>query len=1682
MKKNKLFILLYLFLIAGLTKNITAQTYSNSWINYSQSYYRFKIYEDGIYRITYGNMLAAGIPVASVAPERFQIFGRGQEIYIHVHNQSTGVWSSGDYIEFYAQKNDGWYDSALYRFPEYQPDREYSLFTDTATYYLTWNNSFNNKRLSLENDNNYQAYTAAPYVIKDLYKSYNSKYIDGVPLITNNNGTVYDPEYAQGEGFYDFPFYLGGSRTLSVSTKNAYSNGQQAEVSFVLMGASNYSGANPDHHVRIQFAGQTMDTIFEGYKMLKISKNIAASALGSNNTSFTFSSINDLGSGADRNAVSYIEIKYPHTTAFENSDFFEFDVPDATQAKTYLEISNFNGGNSPLLYDIDNHKRILVTKSGSIYKTLIPNSGSVKHCVLVGQSKIHNGISLEPVGFNAQFKDYITQYPNADYIIITHKSLTASSSSFYNVDDYAAYRNSTGYNVMVVDIDDLYDQYSYGIAKNPMAIRNFMKRAIGELNNIPKNLFIIGKAYYPDVYRKTAQYFNETLVPSFGSPPSDVLLTAHILDTTYRQAVPTGRLAAKNLDHLDLYLNKVMQYEDPNLNPPAEWKKKALFFSGGDKLSLQNTIKNYMKAYQKIYEDTSYGGTVRTFYKTSTDPIQINLAAQIKGLINSGVNMLNFFGHAAGIGFDISIDNPSEYSNYGKYPFLIANSCFAGDLYQPNVGTVSSSEAFILIRDKGAIAYLGSVTTGSTGYLNIYTKEIFKNYCRKSYGKSIGFITKNTVQNVFTTINHNLYMGVKEVSLEMTLHGDPALILNAYEKPDYEVSPPAVYTDPEIVTTEKDSFLLNVVVTNLGKAVNDSIVVEIVRTLPDLKTKQKKTLLIKGPNYKDTLQLWFGINSMDDVGKNIISVSVDANSNVDELNENNNFVSILVDIKAADLKPVYPPEFAIVPDNHITLKASTFYALSPKKDYVFQIDTSAYFNSPLLESSVISSKGGVVEYTVLQALIDSAVYYWRVSIDSVAGGHYNWRNSSFQYISGERGWSQADFFQFENNTYRLALFNKPQRRFDFVNDITVLKCINGIWPYIAWNMPQYQLNGIQMAYAECVDNGLKFAVIDPISGKPWYSHNNGNNIGPYGNYHCKSYDYASFEFPTNDFIGIKDTVWYRRAADFVAQIPDGYMVLMRTARHVYPSQFPEYLYKAIDSLGANYIRSMPDDRPYILWGVKGDLGNATEIIGDSLQANITLVDSFKTRWKEGYIASPVIGPTSKWYALGWHVHSQDSINTDSVRLALIGIEPDGTMDTVFRDLTPDSTFVSKLNDKMPASDYPYCKLVCFMKDDSLHTPAYIDRWQIFYKEVPELAIAPKQKFLFHADTLLRGDSLKISIAYRNISKTDLGDSLLVRYWIVDSYKQRRDLGFKRLPKINAQSYLVDSLIQETKSLTGNCSFFIDINTINPATNFFDQAELTHINNNIEIPFFVKEDDSPPVLDVTFDGIHILDGDIVSAKPEITISLSDDNKFIALDDTNSFKVYLSVPGNAARKRIYFYKNGEEQLQFIPAELPKNKARVVYKPVFDKDGEYTLYVQALDPSLNLSGVNDYQIKFNVVNKSTITSLLNWPNPFTTKTHFVFTLTGSQVPDYFMIQIMTISGKVVKEIDMSELGNIHVGRNITDYTWDGTDEYGDRLANGIYLYRVITKINGESIEHRNSGADDFITKEFGKMYLMR
>jgi len=81
-------------------------------------------------------------------------------------------------------------------------------------------------------------------------------------------------------------------------------------------------------------------------------------------------------------------------------------------------------------------------------------------------------------------------------------------------------------------------------------------------------------------------------------------------------------------------------------------------------------------------------------------------------------------------------------------------------------------------------------------------------------------------------------------------------------------------------------------------------------------------------------------------------------------------------------------------------------------------------------------------------------------------------------------------------------------------------------------------------------------------------------------------------------------------------------------------------------------------------------------------------------------------------------------------------------------------------------------------------------------------------------------------------------------------------------------------------------------------------------------------------------------------------------------------------------------------------------------------------------------------------------NYPNPLNDATSFTFKLT--QIPDEIKIKIFTIVGRLIKEI---RLGFSQLNFDFNKIYWEGKDEDGDQLANGVYLYKVIMKAGDKS-----------------------
>jgi hypothetical protein len=1498
--------------------------------------------------------------------------------------------------------------------------------------------------------------------------------------------TIWDSQYDIAEGYIGNDF-VGTSSSNNIATPNVYTSGPTtANVKSII-----FSKSFNNHHLNVSFnSSLIVDSTRFGYYLWKFNNSIPVSSI----TTTSNVTIAALDPDNDRNAISLIEISYPKTFNFEAQSTYEFTI--TAGPRKYIEITNFNNrSTTPILYDLTNNLRITAVIVGTTLRFSLPSSSTDRICYLRSDASV-DYTSVNTLS-NVNFTDLRALSAQGDYVIISHPSLYDDGSGNNWVEEYRKYRDinasSTGtYYARTIDIDQIYEQFGYGVPKSPVAYRNFISYAIDQWTIKPKYLFLVGKGREYNSARNGGTSYNQNLIPSFGQPASDVMITG--VRGNYVQRVATGRLSAVNGLDVKNYLDKVIQYEseqrtvgDPHQNlQKKEWMKEVLHLGGGTTTAEQTEFKNYLTNYKNRIQRDSFGAHVNSLFKSSTAPIDISATEFLKSKIDSGISLMTFFGHSASGTFDISIDEPENYHNVGKYPIIYSNGCFAGDLFTSTQGI---SERFVLAPQKGSIAFIASTGLSLSTVLNSYATQFYNSFCGYNYGKSIGENMKYAVG----AMKSSSYIYNEMISHEVTLHGDPALKFNNYNAPDYMISPETVFFNPPVITASIDTFELNIATTNLGMAIVDSYAVEVTRILADgsqILYRQN----VKAPFYRDTVI--FRIPTIlaggTGLGINNFSISVDADDEIpSELSESNNYIlnGVSTTIQSEDILPIYPYEFSIVPHQNINFKASTVNPFAAAKWYVFEVDTTELFNSPIKQQLKKFQIGGVVHFNPTITYADSVVYYWRVSQDSTSPtSAYSWHNSSFIYITNEYpGWNQSHYFQWKKDNYS-NLFIDNNRILKFVPDLKAVEVNTGLWNGYGgpttFERIEWKLNGANMHRARMIGcgatYGINIAVIDPVTGLPWHSSiNPGSNYNAtYGSYHC-SYqpdDQYAFTFRTTGTHPTLGIPWSDVINHFIDSIPAGYYILIYSQNKPLYTSWDASLRSKILGLGATQLLDLFNgiaDGPYAFFCKKGDLTYPIqEQYKNSWSQEVSLAFSIIGTWNQGAFTTPKIGPSTDWGSVHWRFNNMEFPKTDNESIDIIGVDAAG-IETKLKTLT--STLDTSIH-FINAVQYPFIKLRFNTDDYANRTPTQPHYLRVLYKEVPEVALNPAIFYKLTKDTMQQGNTLNLQCAVESIVDIDM-DSLLVKYDVSDAthstnlYYHRGD-SIKGLDTVNIN---FDLNILGANYI-GQNYLVVELNPNN------DQLEQYHFNNFGLLKFYVSGDDVNPLLDVTFDGKHILNGDIVSAKPNIFITLKDDSKFLALDDTSVLSVSLRYPDGSIHK-IYYDNN---ILSFYPADLTRlnieNKARVEFKPILLDDGKYELIVTDQDKSGNVSHRSNYRITFEVINKSTITNVLNYPNPFTTSTRFVFTLTGAEIPTYFKIQIFNATGKVVKEITQDELGPITIGRNLTQYAWNGTDEFGDALGNGVYFYRVVSTIDDEKIEHRTESFDKYFKKGFGKMLLIR
>lgn len=1658
---RKLLIVFFLLRFCALN----AQSYGYEWIKNDQPYFKLKVVQSGIYRINPSTLSAAGVNLTGLNPKRFQLFRNGIEQAVFIHGESDGTMDPQDYIEFWGEKNDGRLDSQLYATTSWQPHTYKSMFDDTAMYFLTIlpeTSVLNGLRYAQTQDANFLSYTPEGYCVQEIITTPTEEYLYGIDWAgPSSDVRYYESEYTSGEGWASARLGMGNLRNYTLNTPFKAGTGPSPTLEVKVIGASNASNVSINHHVQLLLGADANppvvvgDQTFSAYQVVKFNPSITQSQIGSNTTSLVMKVVNDLGAASDYSSLSYIKFSYARQSQLGNSTSLLFTVlHQQGGVKSRMVFNGFGSGvqNAPVVYDLTLKQRLYAAYASQTVNVLVLNDGKPHQMYICDSSDIKEINQLQAVNFPA-----VNPLNNYEYLIVTNDKVMAAATN------YATYR-SNHFNVLKVTADELYDYYTYG-NHHPLAVKRLATHLIKQSVTAPKYLLLAGRGYQTDLLNNSTNVQNN-LVPSIGVPSSDAMFSAGINGAGYYAEIATGRIAATNNAELQNYLDKLIDYETASDSILA-WRKNTIHVTGGSSYGEQLSFINQFKRNEQVIRDKYTGMTVQTFSKNSSEPQQIDLREKILAAQNNGATLFSFYGHASLTVLDVDIGNIGDLNNSRKYPLYYFSGCNVGNANAEdpaNTGDVYA-KTYLCTPDKGAIGWLAHTNFSYTGNLNAIQNSFYEKYSKTAYGLPIGVIIQQVTQGISSmdaiTRSHNL---------QLLYQGDPATVIYSPALPDYKVASQDLFVTPSNASTQLDSFSLSVIVSNIGKAIDDSINIVVTRRLPNNTTYVFGPIKHKGIYYKDTIVVRMPANDPAMVGNNTFDVTINKLSGPVESNLQNNTASFTFYLPGQGIQLLSPGMYAVIPGDSVEMVIQSNDLFASQNEYVFEIDTTPLYNSPMYRTSGVMQSKALASWKVMLTSNDTQPYYWRARLNVPVNQGGSWSDGSFTHIpGGAKGWMQRGFYQYTvGGSSDDMVFDSVQQQLLFRPDYNDVVVKTARWRHgglgVLDPMP------LNPQVGTCISGGIVCVLYDKNDVNPF--------VNPRFTRNCSvalSFNYVYYAFDTRGQAGQDEFMRFVDSAD-----QGTYFAIYSFYESGSQNWTPAFRAK-LASLGSVKAAAISNYySAFTMMGQKGALpGTIVEdtIYNDQYNAsnegdtiiNATSGVLLEGRWFTGSLVSDRIGPVKQWKSFAFDFNElEPSSSSDINKVSLYAVRTNG-IDSLVQSVTESGVY-SLAN--LSASAYPYIRLKAVFTDSVGRTPNQFGYWKVDFDESTEGTLLVDDKFAFHNKIIDEGDSLSLRITFRNVSQV-LYDSVPVEYKIVAEDRTVKYVFTNQYGGLLPGEQVVMSRKLPTVNLKGKNQLVVTVNQQRLI------SEVTTVNNVMNQSFEVKNDLKNPLMDVTFDGYRIMNGDFVSPTPTITVVSKDDNAFKLQTDTSTFSVYLKNPSSSDYERVSIT---DRRVVFHPASSSNNKASLEFKPDHLTDGLYKFKVMSKDASGNVSGNSAYEVEFNVVNESSITNFFPYPNPFTTNMRFVFTLTGSVPPDDLLIRIMTITGKVVKEVTKDEFGPIKIGNNVSDFAWDGTDNYGDRLANGVYLYQVLTRINGEGIKKRDTAADKFITHSTGKIYMLK
>lgn len=1540
---------------------------TRSWFDPAKQYIKFKIGNDGVYRVAY-EQLQSFLP-QNADPRKLDLFYKGKAIPFVFVGDSNATFTAGEYIEFYGSRN---YDSP----------NVLNEYSDTSAYFLDFDGTGSlraRKDTALIVPN-----VTTSSILQKVHLERDSIYYFGDGGLPANNNS----DKVAGEGWYWKRLFANQSVAISYTSTNLYNTGNPQYTVRGKFHSPVIQQATPNHSIDILVNGSNVGQIqFRGYSDTTFSLAVSSALFNEGVNTIGLRS-NVTSAAVNEILVDWLEIEFLKSLRADGDSliFSAGQLPVGQVGR--FQIAGFTGS-SIVCYRIDINGGIDRLFSGMVSGT--PGDYTFEFTDTIAAQRTYYALSASKVksvaGFEAkQFLDIRSASYGADYLIVTGKALAPAANRL------SAYRFSRGIGrTKVVQVEDIYDEFSFGMF-DPFALRRFLLAADTLwIPPRPQYVVLFGDANwdYKDIY----QTGKLNIVPSLGNPVSDAWLVASRTDV-FLPMKKVGRVPVRNLSQANAFVDMIMAYESTPINL---MNKRFMFMAAGLDSSETARFQQFSESLVSQYIASSpIGGSPLRIYKTLQQIVDITKTEEVKRILDEGAGWINYFGHAGTDLWGNGITSADQLVNAENRRHLVTDiSCSTARFGEPL--TDSFGEKLVLAQSGGAIGFIGSSGFGFESPLRVLASRMFRAFAKDSV-RELGALVLSAKDSLWRLGTSSILN--QQALQQWTLLGDPATRLAVPLKPDLAVEAGSIVISPSLPNESDENVSVSVPVLNYGLLYADSTNIRFTHSLsgdPDVIIDRK----VKPIVYSDTLPVASEIFRR--AGLHRITVTIDPDRKINEAATTNNSASFTFFVASGGSVITSPLNSSAVKPDSVFLTVQN-PSLSPGIDWkaTFEIDTASGFDSQARIRQMGVALGNVVTtFQVSPGLLQNGkLYFWRsrfsASVDSTP-----WTVGRFITQANPTTWIQDRPALFQTNT------------------------LDGV--SVASGAQLLKQNLAVELFSAGFDDGLDAKIfIDGVNISQGFS-GRGYNIAVLNEFSGKLEAFASFSLYTD----IPDTSKAEPAIQFLEAVPMGRRVLVVVLDEGQRNK-TERLNTALESIGSALIRSLGFRSSWAISGWKGaPIGSVPEALSSAGSGPVTIRDTIHTEAIRGSLVTGWIGPALKWNSISASIdtgNGKGRINFEAIRR-----KRGGGQDTVALTTLDVDTVRAVLNSSVES-----IQLKAHLLRNPNELSPELARWSVSYQPPAELAINNRTVRVLK-DSVLEGDPVSLEANIFNVGYAP-SESVTVSLGI---FSQNVVIPFYQtvIPPIPVGGSATVASSFPTAGKSGRMVFFVQVDPERKS------LELATSNNALSVPFTVLRDSIAPSLDITFDGQRIFDGDYVSSVPTITVIIYDNSP---LPITSANDVNVQIDG----RRISLGTMPDSLFETRPGP---EKAVVTIRPQLSK-GEHVISVQTRDATGNLSDTTSAQIRFKVETESKLLNVFNYPNPFSSETRFTFNLVGARIPDEMTIKVYTVAGRLVREIKVTA-AELRFGFN--SILWDGRDQDGGELANGVYFYKIVMHVEDHAEE---------------------